>query len=701
MPKPAHSATTRTTPAKAKGDGSVSLPVVYDRFARRTAIKVRRPHAKRRAIVLGLVQALILVHIALWLASRRFDWFGGYTISPVEPSEAMQTLELGYVNAGFIFFALALLSTLIFGRWFCGWACHIVLLQDLCGWIMRRLGVTPKPFRSRTLVWAPFILALYMFVWPTFKRLALFPLLDAGWPSARAWFQPVAPWNGWSNHLLTDDFWATFPILMAIPTLLICGFGAVYFLGSKGFCTYGCPYGGFFAPLDEFAPGRIRVTDACEGCGHCTAVCTSNVRVHEEVREYGMVVDPGCMKCLDCVSVCPNEALYFGFGKPAARKGEAKNKRPRRQYDLTLGEDLAIVGVFIGILFSLRGMYLGEGDSIPLLMAVGTSGILTFLAWKTWRVLTRPRDIARIQSIKLTWRGRRTLAGWMLTGIMGLMLAVILSNAAAIIFRARGDRLDARLSSLTPELLLAPREVERPGWAVAIAGEAIGHFERALGWRDGGFAPMTSPETAARLARLHLVRAEFDHAARYLERVIELVGPHDRLVSDLARLKLRQGDREEALRYALAMAEAHPDFGHLVQTVVYLFGETRTFEDGIKWLRERIERRPDDLFILVTLAEIIADRPTARDEAFTLVERALALEPTNVALLQRIAGIYFMNGLFEPCERVLRRAARIEPNNPALHVQLASVYMLMGDEQRAAIARRRARELGAPIGPEE
>ncbi len=29
-----------------------------------------------------------------------------------------------------------------------------------------------------------------------------------------------------------------------------------------------------------------------------------------------MVVDPGCMKCMDCISVCPNDALYFGFGKP-------------------------------------------------------------------------------------------------------------------------------------------------------------------------------------------------------------------------------------------------------------------------------------------------------------------------------------------------------------------------------------------------
>src|SRR4030095_9260277 len=108
------------------------------------------------------------------------------------------------------------------------------------------------------------------------------------------------------------NFWETFPsVAVAIPFLFICGFMTVYFLGQKGFCTYACPYGGFFGLADKFSPGKIRVTDACNQCGHCTATCTSNVVVHAEVKQYGMVVDPGCMKCMDCVSVCPNDALYF------------------------------------------------------------------------------------------------------------------------------------------------------------------------------------------------------------------------------------------------------------------------------------------------------------------------------------------------------------------------------------------------------
>ena len=46
----------------------------------------------------------------------------------------------------------------------------------------------------------------------------------------------------------------------------------------------------FFTIADRFAPVRIKVTDACDACGHCTTVCTSNVRVHEEVAKHGQLV---------------------------------------------------------------------------------------------------------------------------------------------------------------------------------------------------------------------------------------------------------------------------------------------------------------------------------------------------------------------------------------------------------------------------
>src|SRR5690606_11201847 len=152
-----------------------------------------------------LVHVLIAVHIGLWLASGRKA-----TLAPVEPSEAMYTLEQGLVNAGFIFFLLAMASTALFGRFFCGWACHLVALQDLCAWLLQKVGIGRRPFRSRLLLWAPLGLALYMFVWPTFVREVVKPLSGERWESMKVYLGDVGPRPRFRSALTKEDFWETF-----------------------------------------------------------------------------------------------------------------------------------------------------------------------------------------------------------------------------------------------------------------------------------------------------------------------------------------------------------------------------------------------------------------------------------------------------------------------------------------------------------
>ena len=321
-----------------------------------------------RGLALILLNLFMIAHIIQWRLMGR-------TVSPIEPSETMYTLQNGFVNAGFIFFTLAILATLIFGRFVCGWGCHILALQDFCGWLLKKMGLHPKPFRSRLLIYVPLGAALYMFVWPVVYRLFSKPA-----------HEPIIP--KFTNHLVTTNFWATFPsVAVAIPFLFICGFVTVYFLGQKGFCTYACPYGGFFGLADKFSPGKIRVTPACNQCGHCTATCTSNVLVHAEVKQYGMVVDPGCMKCMDCVSVCPNDALYFGFGKPTLLA--PKSNVIKRHYSLTWPEEIVSALVFLGSFLAVRGVY----ALVPFLMALGCAAVTTFLVLKTWRLL-RARELS-------------------------------------------------------------------------------------------------------------------------------------------------------------------------------------------------------------------------------------------------------------------------------------------------------------------
>lgn len=360
-----------------------SLPVLANSPAPKATIADSRASRWRAAALIAL-NLLMIAHVIQW-------WLMGRTISPIEPSEAMYTLQRGMINAGFIFFSLAILATLIFGRFICGWGCHVLALQDFCAWLLKKIGLKPKPFRSRLLVFVPLIVALYMFVYPTAVRLFAAP------PG-----EPLIP--QWTNHLVTENFWATFPpVAVAIPFLFICGFMTVYFLGQKGFCTYACPYGGFFSLADKVAPGRIRVTDACHSCGHCTAVCTSNVVVHAEVKQYGMVVDPGCMKCMDCVSVCPNDALYFGFGKPSVgtKKTLAKN------YSLTWTEEIIGAVVFAAAFFAVWDAY----QLIPMLMALGIATVTTFLALRVFRMLTA--SSVSFYRFNLKSAGRIQKAGWM------------------------------------------------------------------------------------------------------------------------------------------------------------------------------------------------------------------------------------------------------------------------------------------------
>src|SRR5437660_11383000 len=164
-----------------------------------------------RAAALILLNVLMIAHIIQWRIM-------GKTISPIEPSETMHTLQRGAINAGFIFFALAILATLIFGRFVCGWGCHILALQDFCGWLLKKIGLHPKPFRSRLLVYVPLIAALYMFVWPTAVRLFRNPE-----------HAPLVP--TFTNHLVTTNFFQTFPsVAVGIPFLFIFRFLKVYFV---------------------------------------------------------------------------------------------------------------------------------------------------------------------------------------------------------------------------------------------------------------------------------------------------------------------------------------------------------------------------------------------------------------------------------------------------------------------------------------
>ena len=505
----------------------IELPVIQNHATHCGPVK-KSKRGIYRAGVLIAVHLVVLVHIAHWRLA-------GKTLTPVEPSESMQTLELGYVNAGFILFVALILSTLVLGRFFCGWACHVVAYQDLCAWLLNRVGLRPRPVRSRLLVFVPLGAAVYMFAWPQVARL----LEGRLHPGFVAW------------HLTTSTFWRTFPgPVVGMLTFLVDGFLLVWLLGAKGFCTYGCPYGAVFGLADRVAPGRILVTDACMGCGHCTATCTSNVRVHEEVRLYGAVVDSGCMKCLDCVNVCPKDALYFGFGAPSL--AIRKRKRPRRIWDFSWKEEIGMTAAFLGALYAFRGLY----GRVPMMLALGLSVLFAIAVAMGVRLLRRGE--VGLQYHRLRLGGRPTRAGLAAAALIIAFFAFTVHSGIVQYHTREGERLLTLTRSLSGAWRVVARDdslryllaAERFG----LFGNGVLQFQVAAIFYDRGdlsgaerhlrSAVAIDPgflEAWVRLSGLLLDRGDQEAAARALARAVEVDPSNTTLKNRLATLRNRLG----------------------------------------------------------------------------------------------------------------------------------------------------------------
>lgn len=474
-------------------------------------IRGRRPnYGVWRAVTLSVVYILMVAHFVHWKLAGR-------TLAPLEFSEVMHTIELGIVTAGFVFMCVAVLSTLVFGRFFCSWGCHILALQDLCKWLLRRVGIRPKPIRSRVLLWVPPLTALYLFVWPQVTRLVR--------GEAFGPFRIATDADGWASFV-TNEFWRNLPgPWITGLTFILCGFVAVYLLGSRSFCNYVCPYGAVFNVAERFAPGRIRVDESCEQCGECTAHCHSNVRVHEEVARYGMVVNPACMKDLDCVSVCPKNALSFGFGPPALFKSY-KSGRFGVPYDFSRIEEVGIGIVLVAVLLIFNGLY----GVTSLFMALTLGGIVGYASVIAVRLSRRSN--VKLGPIGLKKLGRIGTGGCAFV-VLFLILSVFIGHSAFIRYHEfLGGRWALAMSGIRDRK-------ERS----AVAVQAYGHLALAQRW---GLFENEMTQRGMIRALLHLGR--FDEAEGRVSHLLRRHPANTVLRVQLGECLLQQDRITEAQR---------------------------------------------------------------------------------------------------------------------------------------------------------
>ncbi len=534
--------------------------------------------------------ALVVVHLAM--AAHYAHWrLAGRSLAPLELNEAVYAAVEGVVTAGFLLLVVITLSSAVVGRFFCSWGCHLLALQDLSAWILERMRIKPRPLRSRVLAAVPVLLMLYMFVWPLLFRAARGLDVTLHFRGAG---------SAWSSFL-TDDFTRNLPGWpVALATFAVCGFTAVYLLGSRAFCSYVCPYGAVFALADKVAPGRITSIGDCSKCGACTAVCQSHIRVHQELARFGTVVDSACLRDLDCVAACPDGNVRFAFTKPPLLRRLRGVASLRSHWDLSWGEEALVLSVTALSFLGLRGLF----GVFPLLLAVTSAVLLAFATLSSLRVLIGRR--VRVHVWTLHDGARTTGAGhaWLAANAAGLMLVL---HSCAV----RGLELNAERHLSRAELLAATS----PAQSAEHARSARAQFERLARYAlDPPVALDTQLARAAQLA---------DGPATVAPSL-----PSDAALRELesTRALAESGRLEEALQRARTLAARHPDWGPAHYQLGVLAATRGELELALQAFESAVIALPDDADAHNNLGFLLMKTGRSTDAQLHL-ERAVALAP--------------------------------------------------------------------------
>jgi len=562
-----------------------------------------RQYGYWRAASLMGVYLLFGLHIAHWKITGR-------TLAPLELNEVMYTLELGILTAGFLFMILAMVSVLIVGRFFCSWGCHILALEDLSAWLLEKIGIRPKPVRLRSLLLVPPGAMVYMFVWPQISR-----LLDGREMPA---LHITTDQAGWASFI-TQDFWRNLPGPGVIVfTFFVVGFLIVYLLGSRSFCRYVCPYGALFSLADRVAPGKIISLGDCSGCGICTAKCSSDIRVHEELTVFGKVVSPSCLKDMDCVSSCPEGNIAFGFTKPSffkSWKSHEKIKQPR--YDFTLLEEGLLVLLFLGFFFSIRGLY----GIFPFMLSMALGAIFAFGAIKAIRLVYA--DHVRLNQFQLKINQRIRRAGWVFAAIVVVVGVLGMHSGYIRYHEFVGWRAVRALEQ-------HPSDLDEPSDASAMVELAYAHLMTTKKW--GVYTPSALDE---KIGELRVARAQVQAqggdgagAIAELESVIQdypdlAIGHYN-----LGGLYAMAGQEVKAIEQYEAALRLDPSDPETWNTLGYLLLKAGRMDHAEYSFLAAIERKADYAHPYFHLARLMAMQGRY-SQAEIYIKQAAELDPAN------------------------------------------------------------------------
>ena len=232
----------------------------------------------------------------------------------------------------FLAIGVLVLSSILLGKFTCGWICPFGFIQDTVSGVMSKIQPDKMKIKQETentlrygaiiIIFFSLTLAFFVGVYPLIRGSGY--NINIGPFSLGLWSQ-LDPYNFLfsiipqliRDHVINVDygiwnFMAENPlfIVQIIFSILVI-FVFPYWI-SRVYCRFLCPTGACMGYIAKYGfLGLKRDPVHCKKCRKCEDACPMNVPILK--LEFKRIRHNACVLCLECVAACPEDALKIAF----------------------------------------------------------------------------------------------------------------------------------------------------------------------------------------------------------------------------------------------------------------------------------------------------------------------------------------------------------------------------------------------------